>query len=85
MCSSVSLSISCFQSWISKPKFLVEGVVYETDSSTPEYTQVKKVPEAAVVARIKGSWRGKITIKRTNDKVSTSTGCAGAERASMLS
>jgi len=57
------------ESWISKPRFLVEGVIYETDAaSSTEYTAIKKVPESAVVARIKGSWRGKITIKKTKDK-----------------
>lgn len=59
------------ESWITKPRFLTEGVIYEHDgTSATEYPTIKKVPEAAIVARIKGTWRGKITIKRKADKVS---------------
>jgi hypothetical protein len=58
------------ESWITKPKFLVEGVIYETDGgASAEYTKIKQVPESAVVARIKGSWKGKITLKRKGEKV----------------
>lgn len=58
------------ESWISKPKFLVEGVIYETDGgASAEYTKIKQVPESAVVARLKGSWKGKITIKKKGEKV----------------
>lgn len=58
------------ESWISKPKFLVEGVIYEVDSdASAAYTKIKQVPEAAVVARLKGSWKGKISIKMKGEKV----------------
>lgn len=54
------------QSWISKPKYALEAVIYETDGgASASYEKIKQVPEAMVVARIKGTWRGKITIKRT--------------------
>ena len=57
------------ESWITKPRFLVEGVIYEWDGVTDAYATIKKVPENLVVARIKGTWKGKITIKRKSDKV----------------
>lgn len=56
------------ESWITKPKFLIEGVVYETSDSDAEYTKIKQVPETAVVARLKGSWKGRITIKKKGEK-----------------
>lgn len=59
------------ESWITKPKFLVEGVIYETDGgASAEYTKIKQVPESAVVARLKGNWKGKISIKRKGEKAS---------------
>ena len=57
------------ESWITKPRFLVEGVIYEWDGVSEAYPTIKKVPENLVVARIKGTWKGKITIKRKSDKV----------------
>lgn len=61
------------ESWITKPKFLVEGVIYETDGgASAEYTKIKQVPESAVVARLKGTWKGKINIKRKGEKVNIS-------------
>lgn len=57
------------ESWITKPRFLVEGVIYEWDGTSEPYPNVKKVPENLVVARIKGTWKGKITIKRKTEKV----------------
>lgn len=65
-----ALIVYAEESWITKPRFLVEGVIYETDGSSEPYPNIKKVPEAQVVARIKGTWKGKITIKRKGDKVS---------------
>ncbi|CAD6586329.1 MAG: hypothetical protein CYPHOPRED_003515 [Cyphobasidiales sp. Tagirdzhanova-0007] len=53
------------ESWISKPRFLVEGVIYEAASGSANHERIKQVPETAIVARIKGTWRGKIIIKKT--------------------
>ncbi|KAL7006877.1 hypothetical protein EMMF5_003461 [Cystobasidiomycetes sp. EMM_F5] len=60
------------ESWITKPKFLMEGVVYEVaEGGAKEYQRIKDVPENAVVVRLKGTWRGKITMKKGKDKVRT--------------
>jgi hypothetical protein len=54
------------QSWIGKARFLLEGVVYEYEGGTEaEYAKIKNVPEDKIVARFEGSWRGKITWRKT--------------------
>lgn len=50
----------------------MEGVVYEVaEGGAKEYQRIKDVPENAVVVRLKGTWRGKITMKKGKDKVRT--------------
>ena len=53
-----------------KSKFLVEGVVYEYEEGKEnEYTKIKHVPAASVVATLSGCWRGEVRWKRAGDKV----------------
>jgi hypothetical protein len=65
------------QSWLGKARYLVDGVVYEYDegSDGENYTKAKQVPEDRVVARISGSWRGKLTytLARGDDTVRNRT------------
>lgn len=60
------------ESWISKPRFLLEGVVYKYktgDTAAEGYARIKDVPSAQVVGTIDGCWRTKITWKLKGEKV----------------
>ena len=55
------------QSWLGKPHFLLEGVihtVFDGETLHEEWTKVKHVPTARIVAVFDGSWRGKIRWRR---------------------
>jgi hypothetical protein len=68
-----SVNRMAIQSWLGKARFLIEGIVYEYESEAEAgYSKIKNVPEDKIVARFDGSWRGKITWRKTRgpDKVS---------------
>lgn len=50
------------QSWLLKPKYLIDGIVYkyEVGSSGESWTKPKQVPQDQIVAHLEGSWRGEI-------------------------
>ncbi|KAK7046900.1 hypothetical protein R3P38DRAFT_2876652 [Favolaschia claudopus] len=55
------------ESWLGKAHFLCEGVVHtivEGETQHNEWTKVKHVPPARVVAVFDGSWRGRIRWRR---------------------
>ncbi|PWY99613.1 hypothetical protein BCV70DRAFT_110124 [Testicularia cyperi] len=58
------------ESWITKAKYALEGVIYEygPNDDPDEYTSLKQVPQDRVLATFEGSWKGKITYKRKGDK-----------------
>ncbi|WWC86563.1 uncharacterized protein L201_001440 [Kwoniella dendrophila CBS 6074] len=59
------------ESWIGKPKFLLDGIIYkytvgnETEES---WTKAKQVPADKVVANIEGSWMKEIKYKLKGEK-----------------
>ncbi|GAC97547.1 predicted oxysterol binding protein [Pseudozyma hubeiensis SY62] len=58
------------ESWISKAKYALEGVIYEYEPNDDpeEYTSAKQVPSDKVLATFEGCWKGKITYKKKGDK-----------------
>ncbi|KAJ9479427.1 putative Oxysterol-binding protein-like protein (putative) [Pseudozyma hubeiensis] len=58
------------ESWISKAKYALEGVIYEygPNDDPEEYTSAKQVPSDKVLATFEGCWKGKITYKKKGDK-----------------
>ncbi|KAE8148811.1 hypothetical protein BDV25DRAFT_11207 [Aspergillus avenaceus] len=46
--------------WISRAQHRVEGVIYRYDPDMDTTTRIKDVPEDDVLARISGSWHGKV-------------------------
>ncbi|GAA5913643.1 hypothetical protein JCM8208_005892 [Rhodotorula glutinis] len=64
------------ESWISRPKFAVEGVVYESLAGEDGgegryYGRVKQVPRERVVGTLEGNWRGEIRWKKAGETAST--------------
>lgn len=62
------------ESWLTKAKYFLEGVIYEYDMSkgeagVEEFKTIKEVPSDRVVGTFEGSWKGKITWKRKGEKV----------------
>ncbi|ORY73073.1 hypothetical protein BCR35DRAFT_354204 [Leucosporidium creatinivorum] len=62
------------ESWLTRAKFAVEGVIYEVLSDTPdtEYTKIKQVPASQIVATITGCWRGEVFYKLAGESVGSS-------------
>ncbi|CAO1628450.1 unnamed protein product [Sympodiomycopsis kandeliae] len=62
------------ESWLSKAKYALEGVIYEYEwqdgqsEEEQDYKTVRDVPSDKVVAHIEGSWRGKIFWRKKGDK-----------------
>ncbi|KDE05084.1 hypothetical protein MVLG_04524 [Microbotryum lychnidis-dioicae p1A1 Lamole] len=58
------------EAWLSKAKFLVEGVIYscEGDEGEEEFTKVKQVPVGRIVATFNGCWRGQIRYTLTGQE-----------------
>ncbi|KAF7348577.1 hypothetical protein MVEN_01375300 [Mycena venus] len=55
------------ESWLGRAHFLCEGVVHtivEGETQHNEWTKIKHVPQARVVAVFDGSWRGRIRWRR---------------------
>lgn len=59
------------ESWLGKPRFAVEGVVYRSSDDDEEYKKVKSVPGDKVVAYLEGNWMRQIRYRRKGDKVSS--------------
>ena len=60
------------ESWLGRAQFLVEGVVHSYPSgaaatTAAEWTRIKHVPRARVVATFRGSWHGVIKWKRPSE------------------
>ncbi|KAK4055438.1 hypothetical protein OIO90_003276 [Microbotryomycetes sp. JL221] len=54
------------ESWISKAKFAVEGVIYEVKADKDlEWNKIKNVSKDQIVATLTGCWRGQVKIKLT--------------------
>ncbi|KAL7415084.1 hypothetical protein BDY24DRAFT_413768 [Mrakia frigida] len=61
------------ESWISKPRFLLEGIVYKYkagDAVAENYVKIKDVPPAMVVGTLEGCWRTKVNFKAKGEKES---------------
>lgn len=69
------------QSWLGKPHFLLEGVihtVFDGETHHEDWTKVKHVPTARVVAVFDGSWRGKVRWRKVGTGWSTASSPAGS-------
>ena len=61
-----------YKSWIGRAQYLVEGVIHEYDPENDDYkqwTRVKHVPTALIIATFDGSWRTRIYWKRVGETV----------------
>lgn len=58
------------ESWIGRPKFLLEGVIYQytPDEESESWSKIKQVPLDKVVANIEGIWRKQIRWRRKGEK-----------------
>lgn len=60
------------QSWVSKARFLLEGVVYKYsagDEKAENFSRIKDVPSKDVVGTLEGCWRKQINYKPKASKV----------------
>lgn len=48
--------------WLGKPRFLIDGIVFRYDSANDCYQTIGSVPDEAVVARLEGSWRERVSV-----------------------
>lgn len=48
------------EGWIGRSQNKMEGVIFRYDANNDNVTKIKDVPEADVIARVTGSWHGKI-------------------------
>ncbi|TIA94376.1 hypothetical protein E3P81_00132 [Wallemia ichthyophaga] len=56
------------ESWIGKPKFLVEGVIYKVSTEESKtWNKVKQVPKDQVLASVDGTWRTQIKFKKAGE------------------
>ncbi|WVQ81738.1 hypothetical protein IAT38_003863 [Cryptococcus sp. DSM 104549] len=59
------------ESWIGKPRFLVDGIVYRYtvgDAEQESWTKAKQVPSDKVVAHIEGNWMKQIRYRLKGEK-----------------
>ncbi|BEI91296.1 uncharacterized protein CcaverHIS019_0401160 [Cutaneotrichosporon cavernicola] len=59
------------ESWIGRPRFALEGVIYrydEGDVNAESWTKVKQVPSDKVVGHIEGNWMKTIKYRRKGEK-----------------
>lgn len=54
-----------------KPKYLVEGIIYEyeDEDEIEDHVKAKHVPKESIVATFEGNWRGEVIWKKVGDKV----------------
>ena len=56
------------ESWIGKPRFLVEGVIYRVSTEESKtWNKVKQVPKDQVLASVDGTWRTQIKFKKAGE------------------
>jgi hypothetical protein len=65
------------ESWLGKPRFLIEGVIYRYNVGNADeaalaesWTKCKQVPADKVVAQLEGNWMRQIRYRYKGDKVS---------------
>lgn len=58
------------ESWIGKPRFLLDGVIYRYTDADEEYIKPKQVPSDKIVAYLEGNWRKQIKYRFKGEKVS---------------
>ncbi|KAJ8292198.1 Multisite-specific tRNA:(cytosine-C(5))-methyltransferase trm4b [Rhodotorula toruloides] len=72
------------ESWITRPRFLLEGIVYESfvneaasdptamvdDGSDKRFSKIKQVPKDRIVGTLEGNWRGEIRWKKVGESSS---------------
>ncbi|GAA6056914.1 hypothetical protein JCM3770_001321 [Rhodotorula araucariae] len=72
------------ESWIARPRFAVEGVVYESfageadtagssdagDCGDKRFARIKHVPKERIVGTLEGNWRGEIRWKKAGETTS---------------
>ncbi|KAL7419055.1 hypothetical protein Q5752_005891 [Cryptotrichosporon argae] len=58
------------ESWIGKPRFLLDGVIYRytPGEDSEKWTRAKQVPDAKIVAHIEGSWMKSIRYRMKGSK-----------------
>ncbi|KAJ5124675.1 Oxysterol-binding protein [Penicillium bovifimosum] len=56
------------EGWIGRTQNKLEGVIFRYNPDKDKITRLKDVPEADIVARISGSWHGKIYFTPTGSK-----------------
>jgi hypothetical protein len=80
------------QSWLGKPRFLLDGVIYKYtpgDEDHENWTKPKQVPSDLVVAHIEGCWMKEVKYRLKGEKVSAGspnrlvTICCGRETLAM--
>ncbi|GAA5979574.1 hypothetical protein JCM11641_007874 [Rhodosporidiobolus odoratus] len=71
------------ESWITRPRFIVEGVVYEsypneaascsdsTGGDDKRYTKIKQVPSDRIVGKLNGNWRGEVKWTKAGESTSS--------------
>lgn len=84
--STLPADARSLQSWITRPRFLLEGIVYESfvdeaasdptamvdDGSDKRFSKIKQVPKDRIVGTLEGNWRGEIRWKKVGESVSLS-------------
>ena len=74
------------ESWIGRSQYRVEGVIFRYNPEKNTVTKIKDVPQSDVLARINGSWHGKIYFTKTTvSSSSASLSTAPATPSSPLS
>ncbi|KAJ5594536.1 Oxysterol-binding protein [Penicillium hispanicum] len=56
------------EGWIGRSQNRLEGIIFRYDPEKDNITRLKDVPESEVLARISGSWHGKIYFTRAGSK-----------------
>lgn len=58
------------ESWLGKPRFALEGVIYRsTEEEGEEYKKIKSVPSDKIVAHLEGNWMRQIKYRMKGEKV----------------
>lgn len=61
------------ESWLGKPRFALEGVIYRTtEDDADKYKKLKSVPSDKVVAHLEGNWMRQIRYRLKGEKVGLS-------------
>jgi hypothetical protein len=66
------------ESWIGKPRFLVDGIIYRYtpgDEEMESWTRAKQVPSDKVVAHLEGNWMKQIRYRLKGEKVGVPRSC----------